>query len=181
MRQESQRCHSITPLHEELRAQGRAETTLDREWESLFLSRLGNCMAVTIRESCRLYRPWFPFGSVERLGQKNFSLKLLRPCSHTFSRPPVARAQAITAHVTLPHQAPSAWAEQALGSLVISPVLCSSAHMGCEALPPLTPSCRPCRLNTSLPRNECSVIISVFPNFTILLDRYCLMCLHKTS
>lgn len=130
--QESQHCHFITPLHQELEAQGRAETTLDREWEYLFLSRLGNYKVVAIiSKSCRLYGPWFSFGKVERLSQKNFSLQLLRPCSRTFSRPPVARAQAIAAHVTLPHQAPSAWAEQALGSLVISPLLCSSAHMGC--------------------------------------------------
>lgn len=47
---------------------------------------------------------------------------------------------------------------------------------------PLTPSCHPCRLSTSLPHHKkFSLIISAFPNLTLILDRYCLMCRYNTS
>lgn len=93
--------HFSTPLHHELQVQCRGEITLDWKQEYLLLPQLCNYMVMTISKSFQLYRSWLPCCKRGCLNQMNFSFRILWSDSHTFSRPPVARAQAITVHITL--------------------------------------------------------------------------------
>lgn len=116
------------------------------------------------------------------LRQMNFSFKILWSYSHTFSRPPVVRAQALTAHITL-----SAGVSICSGQMISRLIRSFSSTLlfsACGVLGSpfhLPHSCCPCSLNTSLTHYMMfSLTISVFPNLIILLDRYRLLCLYNT-
>lgn len=156
---------------------GGREQTLDWEQEYGFLSQLCQYVVVTISQAFHLYKSWFPFCKMGCLNQTNFVLFShickascsQSPSSHSPRHPLPSRLHLLRLNNLQAHS----WfllcfAPQAYG------VLGSPFH--------LPASYGPCRLNTSLSHCEkFSLTISVFPNLTILLERYCSMCIYNTS